>query len=410
MPHLRVLYVAHKHAYGDPARGPAYEEMNFPPVLRALGCEVTPFDMCVVRAEAGTAESNRRLLALAERTRPDLLFAVPFTDEVYPQTLAAIDRHLCPVVCWFCDDHWRFPQFTRFFAPHVTLSVTTCREALAWYARRGARVVLSQWAANTETFRPAAEPAAPAYEVSFVGAAYGRRPAWIKHLVQAGVKTSCFGHGWPAGPISEAAMVDVYRASRVNLNFATGGTAFTGLWPRRTKQIKARLFEVTACGGFLLTEEVEGLEEYFQPRKEIETFASAEELLDKCRYYLEHEPERRAIASAGCARTHREHTYRQRFGEIFAALEALDRRPAKTGANADVELPQVVAPHFERSFSWRAMRALLRPLVLFPCRLVWGRERGPRAARRLLTELAWRLLGAAAYGPWAPQRVVYPKG
>lgn len=47
-----------------------------------------------------------------------------------------------------------------------------------------------------------------------------------------------------------------------------------------------RIFEVTGCGAFLLTEHYDNLADYFEIGKEIETFRDARELLEKVRYYL----------------------------------------------------------------------------------------------------------------------------
>jgi spore maturation protein CgeB len=39
----------------------------------------------------------------------------------------------------------------------------------------------------------------------------------------------------------------------------------------------------------------------------------------------------------------------------------------------------------------------LRRIMLLPCVLFWGKARGPRAARRMLFEVSWRLLGRKTY-------------
>lgn len=74
----------------------------------------------------------------------------------------------------------------------------------------------------------------------------------------------------------------------------------------------ARTFEIPACGGFMLHERNDEVRSFFDEGKEIECFGSVEELVDKTRYYLEHESERVAIAEAGRLRCLREHAYSQR--------------------------------------------------------------------------------------------------
>jgi spore maturation protein CgeB len=48
-------------------------------------------------------------------------------------------------------------------------------------------------------------------------------------------------------------------------------------------------------------------------------FDTVDDLVDRARYYLTHEAERRAIAEAGHRRTLGEHTYEQRFTALFRA-------------------------------------------------------------------------------------------
>jgi spore maturation protein CgeB len=40
---------------------------------------------------------------------------------------------------------------------------------------------------------------------------------------------------------------------------------------------------------------------------------------------------------------------------------------------------------------------LLRWVLLLTCMTIWGKRRGPRAARRILFELSWRFAGAKSY-------------
>ena len=79
-----------------------------------------------------------------------------------------------------------------------------------------------------------------------------------------------------------------------------------------------RSFEVPACGAFLLAERTEEHLELFEEGKEMATFASPEELVDKVRYYLTHDGERRKIAEAGHRRvTGGSNTYRDRLNELL---------------------------------------------------------------------------------------------
>ncbi|MEJ7700930.1 MAG: glycosyltransferase [Pyrinomonadaceae bacterium] len=77
-----------------------------------------------------------------------------------------------------------------------------------------------------------------------------------------------------------------------------------------------RLFETTGVGACLLTDWKENLSGLFEPDKEVLTYRSVEECVEKVKYILEHEDERRSIAAAGQLRTLREHTFDNRAARI----------------------------------------------------------------------------------------------
>lgn len=89
-----------------------------------------------------------------------------------------------------------------------------------------------------------------------------------------------------------------------------------------------RLFEATGIGGFLLTGHYDNLARYFDPGKEVETFSSEGELLEKIRHYLAHPEERRAIAARGQRRCLSEHGMSRRIHDFDAILRRhLPRAP-----------------------------------------------------------------------------------
>ena len=64
-----------------------------------------------------------------------------------------------------------------------------------------------------------------------------------------------------------------------------------------------RLYEATGVGSCLLTDWKENIADIFEPDKEIVTFSSKEEALDKIRFLLKHETVRQRIAEQGQKRT-----------------------------------------------------------------------------------------------------------
>jgi spore maturation protein CgeB len=100
----------------------------------------------------------------------------------------------------------------------------------------------------------------------------------------------------------------IFNNSRINLNM-TIKPIITGL--------PLRIFDIMGCGGFLMTNYQEELNDYFEIGKDLEAYGSIEELLEKCAYYLEHEDIRRKIAENGYEKVKKYHTYNVRIAEML---------------------------------------------------------------------------------------------
>jgi spore maturation protein CgeB len=340
---MHILYIAMRHEYGDPSRGLSFEETNFRSSLEGMGHRLSTFDFMERSRSDGVARMRGDLITLAGETKPELAFFFLFTDQLDTQTIEAVGRAGgCPTVNWFADDHWRFEDFTRHMAPAFDLAVTTDPDSLPKYRLLAdTRVHLSQWACNRYAYGRVTTELK--HDVTFVGQPHGDRRQTVATLEDAGFPVECWGYGWPSGQLGHEEMVDVFASSRINLNLSNSSEV-PGLKarlrrllhfhppPPRPPQIKGRNFEVPGCGGFLLTERVPHLERYFELDREVAVFDGADDLLDKVRYWLEHDEDRRQVAEAGYRRVMSEHTYDHRFAAIFDELGlgqtqcALDRR------------------------------------------------------------------------------------
>lgn len=83
-----------------------------------------------------------------------------------------------------------------------------------------------------------------------------------------------------------------------------------------------RLFEVTSVGSCLVTEHKKNIRDLFEPDKEIMTYKSVDECVEKIKWLLEHPKEREDIAKTGQARTLKEHTYKKRAEELNEIIKA----------------------------------------------------------------------------------------
>lgn len=385
---MKVLCVFGKHQYGDPARGLGTEYAAFLPTLERLGHVAVHFESWDRSRYADFAQLNGALLQAVERERPDVLLSVQTDVELWLETLALISgRGDVATVSWTTDDSWKYEQVPRFIGPWYHGIATTYPAAAAKYRRDGIlNVHLTQWAANAELLREPLPAAQCQYPVSFVGAAHGNRIRRVERLRAAGIDVACFGHGWPAGPVPAAAVPDIMRRSVISLNFANA---------RGDNQVKARTFEVPGAGGFLLSESAPGIETFYLPGREIALFHDDGELRRAIRRFLAAPEERDAIARAGFERTRREHTYDTRLDRLLAF--ALSARTAWLQARPPAGIAAVPFERHGREHRMTPGLAALRALLLAGCCSVWGRRRGPRAARRLVFEFSWRFLGARTF-------------
>ena len=407
---MKILFVVGRHAYGDPARGEGYEYANMLPALRSLGHEVVHFESFERSVHGDFAALNAAFIDALEGERPDLVLCVLMAYELWTETLdLARSSFPATIVNWGTDDSWKYAQFARHIAPHVDCHATTWAAARDRAQRDGQRNwVLTQWAANDAILAAPLPARECGRRVSFIGAAYGNRRRWIGALRTAGIDVECFGHGWPNGAIAAAEVPRIIRDSLISLNFADSGIHWRGVVPYRSRQIKARVFEVPGAGGFLLTQPADQLDRYYRPGEEIVAFDSVEQLIERIRHFLAHPEERDRIAAAGHARTRREHTYSRRLERLLDEATRLGRREAQGRAGADASHVRQVLASLAQAHRPGPWLNALRAALVFPLRLVWGEQRGPRAARRLLYELSWRLAGAKTYGAsgW-PGRLFY---
>lgn len=398
---MNILCVFGEHAYGDSARGEGYEYVNFLPALRRLGHHVSFFESFSRESYDDFAGLNRALLKQVEETSPDVVFCVLMQYEVWIETMRLIRRSGPLLVNWSTDDSWKYPMFSRLIGAEWDLAVTTYPRAVEWYQRDGiGRPYLSQWAANVETLTPPLPAAACRYPVSFVGAAYGNRSVMVEVLRREGIDVACFGHGWPAGPVEAQRISEIVRASQVSLNFSEGSRKGTG--GTEDRQIKARVFEVPGYGGCLLTEQAPYLEKYFRLGEEILMFEGRDELVGTVKALLTDSGRRDTIARRGFERVSRDHTYDRRFDELLGALtQQVAQRPHRAIDWSEFET-------LARRHRFGPSLKLLRAVIVVCASLFWGKQRGARAARRIVFEMSWRLCGAHTYAAagW-PGRMFY---
>jgi spore maturation protein CgeB len=306
----KIFMAITRYDYGDVSRGISFEENNFLHSLVQSGYEVVTFDTLGTAKKYGVNMMNDLLIENVYRWSPDLVVCFLFRDEIKINTLNRLTNTVgIPTLNWFADDHWRFDTFSKLYAPHFSYIVTTDKDALHRYSDLGLKNVLhSQWGCNHYLYRRL--HLIQDTDVTFVGQPHGDRRDVVKQIAREGVSIQTFGFGWPSGRVSTFQMIELFNKTKVNLNLSKSSRG-------HRDQIKGRDFEIPGCGGFMLRTANSQLGEYFELGKELVTYDKISDLIDKIRYYLEHQDERDAIRNAAYKRVLRDHTYESRFEKIF---------------------------------------------------------------------------------------------
>ena len=317
-PLRKILYVALHYDYGKKEQGTSYEYNNFFKTLLRMVPEVVEFDFMTVLHENGRVKMNEMLLAEADRVQPDLVFFCLYTDEISNESIRKLSQHFT-TFNWFCDDHWRFSNFSRHFAPSFSFISTTDVNAMPKYEKIEYRnALLTQWACNHFDYVPVPN-LEKSFDVSFVGQPHGSRKRLMRFLARHGQSVETFGRGWKHGRVPQEEMIRIFGQSRINLNLSNASLNLHTIF-RQRDQLKGRNFEIPGCGGFLLTNYVPDLERYYEIGKEIVCFENRRDLLAKIEHYLSHDVEREEIAGKGYQRMLHEHTYVHRFKELFSRM------------------------------------------------------------------------------------------
>ena len=83
------------------------------------------------------------------------------------------------------------------------------------------------------------------------------------------------------------------------------------------------MFEATGVGTCLLTDTGQNMPDLFEEDKEVVTYRTVDEAVDKANYLLDHPDEAEQIAKAGQARTLRDHTIMKRSKQMDDVIQKI---------------------------------------------------------------------------------------
>lgn len=116
------------------------------------------------------------------------------------------------------------------------------------------------------------------------------------------------------GPVDyRHTLPQIVKSSIVNLNMTI---------PNIQTGLPLRIWDILGCGGFVLSNFQSEIPELLQAGKELETYESQEELLEKCQFYVQHEDAAAKIARRGYETVRKAHTLQQRLAELLQTVDS----------------------------------------------------------------------------------------
>ncbi len=355
---MKIVPVILKYDYGQKERGYSGEKMFFLPALSQIADEVKPFWL----EENGYPDEifslQSRILDFISLEKPDIVFFMLMNNEISLDTIEKISSKYF-TINWFCDDQWRFEDFTRYVAPKLTYSITVDKYSVPKYHKMGCNVILSQWATFDYTENINFDNNEYNYDISFVGGINTNREWHINELVKSGYQVNCFGQGWKNGRMEPEDIKHIFLTSKINLNLSNSVSydkryrryllrsffksfieiktrnpyqylksvkrnirdyLFIDYNPKRIEQIKARNFEIPGCGGFQLSQYALEIEDYYDIGREIAVFSNIDDLKRQLDYYLQNNEIRERIKIAGYKKT-KSYTYVERLTKVFNEIK-----------------------------------------------------------------------------------------
>lgn len=193
----------------------------------------------------------------------------------------------------------------------------------------GAKRAHTVWyGADPDVFSPVSTPSQD-IDIFFYGHGREYRSDWIDNMIAApsrqlqeaqfavrGLNLGDLGRTKQLPYLSFSKLREYVCRSKLNLCITRGAHASV------YASSSSRPFELAAMGACIVANPYEGLEEWFEPDKEVIVVHSAEEAVERYRYLLSNDGERMAIGRAARERVMNQHTFRHRAGELKRIIEA----------------------------------------------------------------------------------------
>lgn len=343
--------------------------------LRRCGHEIITYNPIEY---SSIEDANAKVVTAIEKyNKIDLFLTCVDQNTIFCDTIKQIKKKGIPT-CLIAWDNLELPYKHKKIAPLFDLVWLTSVETSYLFKRWGCnKIVCGTYAANPYTFIPQQNNLIPV--VGFIGSPYGSRINKINDLLDAQIpcqiySDSLFLKGYntsvgrkyrynpmdimikasrylrfPIGrkvlystiinkfikesqlhnnsdyltknhSVSDDLMQELYSNFALSLNITELRDTYICKHP--ITKIHLRTFEIPMSGGLEFATYSDELASYFEDGKEIVLYKSKEEMIDKARFYLK--PQNATLVlkmkQAARKRAENDHTWENRFNEVFKAL------------------------------------------------------------------------------------------
>jgi len=300
---MRILLTTNKTYRGHPDTGYWYTYLP----LKQLGHEVYWYDT----VDPEEKDYNK----IIEQFRPDLIFCCMTGNEhitpyePWSEIIGETDTGRTKTFNWFCDDTWRFDNFSSRASRCFNICSTPEPDYIEKYKSIGYdNIILGAWHVNSE-FYPRLNFKDKDINISFVGNLTPTRKSFF-NATDIPIKNIF--------DVSNEELFMVYAKSKMGINLSTNDND-----PQRKTQMKQRMFEIPAGGALLLTEYHGAIENYYEIDKEIITFRTTDEFSKKAKYLLDNPKLVEKLATKGHERFLAEHESKVRLSKILKQIEEI---------------------------------------------------------------------------------------
>ena len=192
----------------------------------------------------------------------------------------------------------------------------------------GARAVHTvYYGADPDVFSPV-DVSAQDIDVMFYGHGKEYRAQWVDDMIAAPSNTLSDAkfavRGTKLGDLGRTQLLPYLSfsklreyACRSKINLCITRRAHASLYASSS----SRPFELSSMGCCIVANPYLGIEEWFEPGKELFVVNSQEEALDRYRYLLSHDSERLSVGRAARERVLKEHTFRHRAQQLVGIMQ-----------------------------------------------------------------------------------------